>query len=123
MGVADHNDKAVASRFSSKTSIFASVFLVVVSLLGASSLEFQFSALPVNPSGSSPASFSSSVSPLGLQLRVAIDATAIGRYGTLRAQTEVVNTLDRNVSIALGQVNANISAWNTYDFFCAVNIA
>jgi len=54
---------------------------------------------------------------------VAFDATAIGRYGALRAQADVVNTLDRNVSITLGQVNANISAWNRNDFFCGVNIA
>ena len=124
MGSADHVDNAGAPGASgSKTSIFATVFLIVVVLLGASSLEFYSSALPVGPSGSGPSSFTSTVSPLGLQLRVAIDATAIRRYGALRVQTEVLNTLDRNVSLALGQVNANISAWNRYDFFCGINIA
>jgi hypothetical protein len=124
MGSTDHEREDRASKVSSnKTSIFATVFLVVLVLVGASSLEFYSSTFQVSPSGSRPASFSSSVSPLGLQLSLAIDATAIRRYGSLRVQTEVINTLDRNVSITLGQVNANISAWNRYDFFCGVNIA
>src|SRR5712691_7189162 len=120
MGSADQESDATGSRVSSpnKTSIFAMVVLIVVTLLGASTSEFYSSALPVNFSGSHPASFSSPVSPLGLQLIVAIDATAIRRYGAVRVQVEVVNTLDHDVSITLGQVDANISAWNRYSFFC-----
>ena len=124
MGSADHESESAPSRISSRrTSIFAGAILIVVIIMGASDFEFHSSAFPVNPSSSHAVSFSSSVSPLGLKLSVALNATAIRRYGTLGVQIEVLNTLDHNVSIALGPVNANISAWNRYDFFCGVNIA
>src|SRR5206468_7561793 len=97
MSSADHESESAGSELSSsKTSIFATAFLIAVVLLGTSSLEFYSSALPVNPSG--PASFSTSISPLGLQLSVFLNATAIRRYSALGVHMEVLNTLDRNVS-------------------------
>ncbi len=125
MGSADQESEATASRGSSpsRTSIFATVVLAVVILLGASTFEFYSSAFPVDFSGFHPASFSSPISSLGLRLIVAVDATGIRRYGAVRVQIDVVNTLDHEVSIALGQVDANISAWNRHSFFCGINIA
>ncbi len=125
MGSADQESDGTASRGSSpkRTYIFATVVLAVVILLGASTSEFYSYALPADFSGSHPASFSSPVSPQGLQLILALDATAIRRYGAVRVQIEVVNTLDHEVSIALGQIDANISAWNRYSFFCGINVA
>ena len=124
MSSADHESESAGSELSSsKTSIFATAFLIAVVLLGTSSLEFYSSALPVNPSGSRPASFSTSISSLGLQLSVFLNATAIRRYSALGVHMEVLNTLDRNVSAFPGQLNADISDWNSYDFICSINIA
>jgi len=124
MGSADQENESASSRVSSrnKTTSFATVVLLVVIVLGVSSSEF-YSSAPLNFSGSVPVSFSSPVSPLGLRLILTLSATTIRQYGAIRAWMEVDNTLDQNVSTALGQTDANISAWNRYDFFCGVNIA
>jgi len=125
MGSADKESETTGSRVSSsnKTPIFATAIIVVVIVLGASSSEFYSSASPVNFRDSRPASFSSPVSPLGLRLIVAMNATAIPRYGAVKMRMEVDNTLVHTVSTALGQIDANISDWNHYDFFCGINIA
>ena len=124
MGSADQENESAASRVSSrnKTTSFAIVILLVVIVLGVSSSQF-YSSAPLDFSGSGPVSFSSPVSPLGLRLILTLSATSIRQYGAIRAWMEVDNTLDQNVSTALGQIDANISAWNRYDFFCGINIA
>src|SRR5437867_7908775 len=124
MGSADQENESVASRVSSrnKTTSFAIVILLVVIVLGVSSSQF-YSSAPLDFSGSGPVSFSSPVSPLGLRLILTLSATSIRQYGAIRAWMEVDNTLDQNVSTALGQIDANISAWNRHDFFCGINIA
>ena len=125
MGSADQESEATGSKVSgsNKMPIFATTIIVVVLLLGASSSEFYSSASPVNFGDSHPASFSSPVSPLGLRLIVTMNATAIPRYSAIKVRMEVDNTLDHNVSTALGQMDANISNWNHYDFFCGINVA
>jgi len=66
-----------------------------------------------------PVLYTSSISPQGLQLRVTLNSSNIQSHGEVAAQIELVNTLNRNVSLTF-EANQNISAWNE-DFFCGEN--
>jgi len=67
-----------------------------------------------------PVLYTSSVSSDGLQLQVALNSSTVGPQGEITVQIEVLNTLNRNVSLAV-VTNENISAWNGKDFFCGIN--
>jgi hypothetical protein len=90
-------------------------------------------ALPLNSVGAPQSSSSSTtqtggqlvlvspVSPQGLQLKVALNPSSIQSRGAIRASVEVLNTLDRNVSLSGLVQNKNISDWNGDDYLCAAN--
>jgi len=65
--------------------------------------------------------FTSGASPDGLQLELTLNATTVRSNGAVSAQIEVVNTLNRNVSVSGFAQNANITKWNNDDYFCAGN--
>jgi hypothetical protein len=99
---------------------------IVIAVLAA--LALPLSSLPVPQSSSSSTTqtggslaFVSPVSPDGLQLELALNATTVRSNGTVSAQIEVVNTLNRNVSLSGLTQNGNITTWNGYDYFCAGN--
>jgi len=62
----------------------------------------------------------SAVSPDGLQLQVALNSTSIQSHGEVAVHIELLNTLNRNVSLTV-VTNDNISAWNEDDFLCSQN--
>jgi hypothetical protein len=64
--------------------------------------------------------YTSSVSSDGLQLRVTLNSSTIGPKGEITVLMEVLNTMDRNVSLGV-VTNDNISAWDGTDFFCSIN--
>src|ERR1700682_5515039 len=59
--------------------------------------------------------FVSGISPDGLQLEVALNSSSAQSHGAISAQVEVVNTLNRNVSISQLVQNQNITRWNNDD--------
>src|SRR5580700_10392768 len=57
----------------------------------------------------------SPVSPQGLQLKETLNSSSTQSHGAIRAKVEVLNTLNRNVSISGPAQNQNVSGWNSYD--------
>ena len=64
--------------------------------------------------------YTSSVSSDGLQLRVMLNSSTINPRGEVTVNIELLNTLNRNVSLGVVN-NDNISAWDGTDFFCGIN--
>ncbi|HEV2121136.1 MAG TPA: hypothetical protein VGS11_13670, partial [Candidatus Bathyarchaeia archaeon] len=65
------------------------------------------------------ATFSSHVSPEGLQLQIRLNTTTLQQGGALTAQIVVMNTLNRNITLTPRySSNSNISIWNMIDFLC-----
>jgi hypothetical protein len=67
-----------------------------------------------------PLFYTSGVSPEGLQLQVRLNSSIMQSHGALAAQIELLNTLNRNVSLAV-LPNANMSGWDEADFLCSGN--
>src|SRR3984885_1219407 len=63
--------------------------------------------------------FTSGVSPQGLQLEVTLNSSSIQSHGAISGKVEVLNTLDRNVSLSGLAQDQNISEWNGDDYLCA----
>ena len=68
--------------------------------------------------GEGPLAFTSGVSPQGLQLRVTLNSSSIRSHGAISGRVEVLNTLDRNVSLSGLVQNQNISEWGGDDYVC-----
>jgi hypothetical protein len=70
--------------------------------------------------GVGPLFYTSGASPEGLQLQVTLNSSSIQSDGAMTAQIELLNTLNRNVSLSV-PTNQNISAWDGVDFLCDEN--
>lgn len=70
-----------------------------------------------------PSLYVSGVSPTGIELEMALNTSSIQSHGALIAEIEVVNTLDRNVSLSMPPWSANqtIYVWSGYDQICNEN--
>jgi len=64
--------------------------------------------------------YTSGVSPDGLQLQVTLNSSSIQSHGALTAKIDLLNTLNRNVSLAV-VTNQNMSGWDGVDFLCSRN--
>lgn len=65
-----------------------------------------------------PLTFASGVSPQGLRLEVTLNSSGVRSHGAVGARVQVLNSLDRNVSLSgLGQ-NQNILEWAGDDYVC-----
>jgi hypothetical protein len=62
----------------------------------------------------------STISPAGLRLQVTLNSSSVQPRGEVAVQIELLNTMNHNVSLALG-TNQNVSTWNGDDFFCGEN--
>jgi hypothetical protein len=67
-----------------------------------------------------PLLYSSAVSPDGLQLKITLNASRIQSHGAVTARIELVNTLNRNVSLPI-VANQNMSRFDGQDFLCSVD--
>ena len=97
----------------------AAIFVAVIALV---SLPIQSTNEPQVSSSSARArslTFTSGVSPQGLQLRVILNSSSIQSYGAISGRVEVFNKLNRNVSLSGLVQNQNISDWNGDDYLCA----
>lgn len=65
-------------------------------------------------------SSTSGVSPDVLQLQVMLNSTTVGEHGSVAVQIRLVNTLDRNATLAVVP-NQTIAGWDAADFVCSAN--
>ena len=64
--------------------------------------------------------YASGVSQDGLQLKITLNSSSIQSHGALTAQIELLNTLNRNVSLPV-VTNPYTSRWDGLDFVCSAN--
>ncbi len=90
--------------------LFVAIIVSMVALMGVVSITSE----PGNQTQvNSSTTFISAVSPMGLQLRVDLNATTIPQGGVVAAQIDLVNTLPTTVSLAANfSANPNLAVWN-----------
>jgi hypothetical protein len=97
----------------------AAIFVGVIALVALPALSAnQMQAATTSTSSGGQLSFTSGVSPQGLQLRVMLNSSSVQSHGVVLASVEVFNRLNRNVSFSGVSENQNISEWNYDDYFC-----
>jgi hypothetical protein len=90
--------------------------VVLVALPPAPGNQTEVSTSPILSEG--PLEFSSGVSPEGLQLKMMVNSSRMHSTGAIRAQIEVVNTLNRNVTVSELVQNDNVSRWIEHSYGC-----
>jgi hypothetical protein len=91
-----------------------------VSKAGTSTLSASLAPTTSTTLGEGAPVFASPVSEEGLQLRVVLNSSEIQANGTLGAQIDLYNMLDKNVSLSVTE-DQRISTWNGGDFLCGGN--
>src|SRR5437867_6128449 len=86
--------------------------IALVALPPAPDNQTEVSTSPILSEG--PLEVSSGVSPEGLQLKMMVNSSRMQSTGAIRAQIEVVNTLNRNVTVSELVQNENVSRWIEY---------
>jgi len=104
-----------AGFIAAQAAIFAAVIaLVSLPLQSASETQVSTSSGP----NAGPLVLASGVSPEGLQLRMTLNSSSAHLHGAVSGQINVLDTLDRNVTISNLVRNQDVSRWSTYDAGC-----
>lgn len=121
-----HNMASQRAGIGATTAALVVIVVIIVGAIGFISLASQSGR---SSSSSTPTTikeqslvFYSTVSPLGLQLQIVLNSTAIQSGGALTAQTYLYNTLTANLSLTPNfSANPNIAVWDNYDLVCGLS--